>query len=325
MKLFPIVVHFDVKAALRHRWAEKIRHYDSDEISMAKEAAQTRGFAGLEVVAFESRRAQEVAALITTYGGNPRVVPLVREVPLEENLAAFEFAEKLLNGKLDCLICMTGVGTAALVEVLKTRHSLGTLVQAFSRITVVARGPKPTKVLRQLNIPITIMVPEPNTWREILLELDGNSVGVCIRGSRIAIQEYGVSNQPFLAALRERGAEVIPVPVYRWALPEDVNPALAAIERIISGDARVLLFTSSVQVHHLLEIARSIGRREKLLNDLRKCAVCSVGPVCSETLREFGIPVDMTPSHPKMGPLVMEAADCVAGILAKKQNSSALT
>lgn len=291
---------------------------------MAEGPSQTRGFAGLEVVAFESRRAKEVAALITTYGGMPIVAPIVREIAVGENTTAFAFAEKLLAGEVDCVICMTGVGTAALVEILKTRHSLESLVQAFSRVSVVARGPKPTKVLRELNIPIAIMVPEPNTWREILKELDGNSQGFSLSGARVAVQEYGVSNDAFLAALRKRGAEVLPVPVYRWALPEDKGPPVAAIERIISGDARVVLFTSSGQVHHLLEIATSAGRRDALLTALRNCAVCAVGPVCSETLREFGIPVDMTPSHPKMGPLVKEAAECVAGILAKKQNSGTL-
>jgi uroporphyrinogen-III synthase len=289
---------------------------------MAGGPSQTCDFAGLEVVAFESRRAKEVAALIFKCGGNPRVIPLLREVPLEENSAAFEFAERLLAGKLDCIICMTGVGTAALIEILKTRYALEILVRAFSGVTVVARGPKPTKVLRDLNIPIAIMVPEPNTWREIVQELDGNSRGFNLSGARVAVQEYGVSNQAFLGALKERGAEVLPVPVYRWELPDDVGPVHAAIERIISGDARVLLFTSSAQVHHMLEIAANSGHRELLFTALRTCAVCSVGPMCTETLQEFGIAVDMTPSRPKLGPLVMEAAERAAAILARKQNPS---
>lgn len=70
------------------------------------------GFGGLKVVAFESRRAQEIATLISAYGGVPLVAPSMREIPLGENPAAFGFAERLFAGELDAVIFMTGVGTA---------------------------------------------------------------------------------------------------------------------------------------------------------------------------------------------------------------------
>ena len=129
---------------------------------------------GLEVVAFESRRAPEMAALISRLGGVPRIAPALREVPLEENEAAFAFGEALFAGRLDAVIFMTGVGARRLIEVLETRHAREKIVQALAGITVVARGPKPVKVLRELKVPVTIAVPEPNTWREVLEELDEN-------------------------------------------------------------------------------------------------------------------------------------------------------
>jgi uroporphyrinogen-III synthase len=45
-------------------------------------------FKGLRVLTFESRRAAEVSALISTYGGEPLVVPILKEVPIEANPAA---------------------------------------------------------------------------------------------------------------------------------------------------------------------------------------------------------------------------------------------
>lgn len=171
------------------------------------------------MVAFESRRAKEMATQISNHGGIPQVAPSMREIPLEENPAAFTFAEKLFADRIDAVIFMTGVGTRTLVEVLETRCPREKIVRALSQITVVARGPKPIKVLRELQVPITITVPEPNTWREILQALDGNSRGITLKGNRVAVQEYGVSNQRFLRELGERGAQVLRVPVYRWALP----------------------------------------------------------------------------------------------------------
>ncbi len=270
------------------------------------------------MVAFESRRAKEIAALISNYGGVPRVGPSMREVPLEENTDAFNFADRLLAGELDAVIFMTGVGTRTLMEVLGTPYPIQQIVRALSRVTVVARGPKPSGVLRELQVPVTITVPEPNTWHEILQELDENPRGFTVENSRVAVQEYGASNPAFLEELESRGARVLRVPVYRWALPEDLGPLRQALEAILERRARVVLFTNAVQVDHVLRVASEKGLKQRLLDELRNCAVCSVGPTCSEALVANGIAVDLEPVHPKMGTLVYEAAQRAAELLQKK-------
>src|SRR5712692_1660644 len=275
-------------------------------------------FEGLEVAAFESRRAKEIAVLISNYGGVPRLGPSMREVPLEENSAAFDFAKKLLAGELDAVIFMTGVGTRTLFEVLQTRYQPDQIVRGLSKVTVVTRGPKPVSVLRELQVPITITVPEPNTWREILQELDEHPRGFTLEGSRVAIQEYGVPNEAFLEELKERGAKVLRVPVYRWALPEDLRPLLDTLASILDGSARVVLFTNAVQVNHVLRVASEKDFKQALLDKLRSCVVCSVGPTCSETLAANGISVYLESQHPKMGALVREAAQYASELLQAK-------
>ena len=272
----------------------------------------------MEVVTFESRRAPEMAALITRFGGIPRVAPALREAPLEENAAALAFGTALFAGRLDAVIFMTGVGTRRLIEVLETRHARDKIVQALAGITVVARGPKPVKVLRELQVPVTISVPEPNTWHEVLQELDENPRGFTLAGSRVAVQEYGVANEAFLAALRDRGVEVLRVPVYQWTLPQDIQPLRDAIQALVDGRVQVALFTTSVQVEHLLQVAAAEGGKERLLAALEKVVVASVGPTCSETLVNHGIAIDLEPVHPKMGPLVQETAQRAKEILRRK-------
>ena len=289
---------------------------------MGRPTTKTQGLKGLEVIAFESRRATEMASLISRHGGTPVIAPAMREIPLEENSAAFQFADELFAGKIDGIICMTGVGTRTLFEALQTSFSRQKIVSALSEITVVARGPKPVKVLREYQIPITITVPEPNTWREILQELDENPRGFTLQGSRVAVQEYGISNQAFLRELAERGASVLRVPVYRWALPEDTGPLGSALEAISKGRVRVILFTNAAQVDHMLQVASKLGLRESLSKALKNCVVCSVGPTCSEVMRARGLPIDLEPEHPKMGVLVQECADRVRELLEKKDDHS---
>ena len=287
-------------------------------MDMTGTSISSANFDGLQVVAFESRHAAEMASLITRFGGVPRVAPALREVPLEEDSAALAFGTALFGGKLDAVIFMTGVGARRLFDVLEMRHTREAIVKALSGITVVARGPKPVKVLREYKVPITITVPEPNTWREILQELDENPRGFTLAGSRVAVQEYGVPNEDFLAALRSRGVEVRRVPVYHWTLPRDLAPLREAIQALIEGRVQVVLFTNAAQVEHLLRVAGDDGNREKLLEALGKVVVASVGPTCSETLLAHGIVIDLEPVHPKMGPLVQETAHRAKEILRRK-------
>jgi uroporphyrinogen decarboxylase len=287
-------------------------------MDMTETSISNASFEGLQVAAFESRHAAEMASLITRFGGVPRLAPALREVPLEEDSAALAFGTALFGGRLDAVIFMTGVGARRLFDVLETRHTREAIVKALSSITVVARGPKPVKVLREFKVPITITAPEPNTWREILQELDENPRGFTLAGSRVAVQEYGVPNEDFLAALRGRGVEVRRVPVYHWTLPWDLAPLREAIQALIEGRVQVVLFTNAAQVEHLLRVAADDSNHEKLLEALDNVVVASVGPTCSETLLAHGIGIDVEPVHPKMGPLVQETAQRAKEILKKK-------
>src|SRR5580658_7126426 len=130
-------------------------------------------FDGLRVLSLESRRSAEIEKLIRSQGGEPFVAPSMREVPLDANSEAFIFAERLFRGEFDMMILLTGVGTRLLNQTLETRFPAGAFAEALRKLTVVARGPKPIAVLREWNVPVTIAVPEPNTWREILASLDG--------------------------------------------------------------------------------------------------------------------------------------------------------
>ena len=141
------------------------------------------------MLALESRRAAEIAELIRKQGGEPFVAPSMREVPVGSNDAVFAFVERLARGEFDLMILTTGVGTRQLVRVLGERF-----VEGLRHVPIAARGPKPVAALRELGLTPTVVAPEPNTWRELLGVLEGRTE------RRIALQEYGRSNQELIDA-----------------------------------------------------------------------------------------------------------------------------
>jgi uroporphyrinogen-III synthase len=244
----------------------------------------------------------------------------MREVPLESNTEAVAFADGLERGEFDLVILLTGVGTRALIAAIeRVRGSRDRFIDALRRSKIVARGPKPVAALREVQVPVWITAPEPNTWREILSILDSRESELSLRGLRVAVQEYGVSNPDLLTGLRDRGAIVTPVPVYQWALPEDVEPLRAACRALSEGLVDVILFTTATQVVHLLNVAGTVGLGDAVLGGLRKAVVASIGPTTSEELRERGADPDMEASHPKMGFLVREASERATELLRAKR------
>src|ERR1039458_386297 len=267
----------------------------------------TPGFGGLRVVAFESRMAAEVATMIERRGGVAIIAPAMREVPLEDNHAALPIANRLLVGEseFEVVIFMTGVGTRALFQAMETRHQRAPIVAALAAIATVARGPEAVRAMRDLGVEPSIAVPEPNTWREVLSTLASQ---IELKGKRVAIQEYGVSNHELTAGLEARGARVTIVPVYRWTLPADRAPLRAALNAIAAGAADVAIFTSSNQVTNVIQLAEAEGIGDGVKRGFARMAVGSIGPVCSEQIRNYGLRVDFEPEDSKLGHLVEAAA-----------------
>ena len=266
------------------------------------------GFQGMGVVSFESRMADVMAKAILSRGGVPFSAPSLQEIPLENNPEAFAFAEKLLTGKIDVMIFMTGVGARMLMDILALRYSREDVLKKLSSLVIVARGPKPVHALKELGVPVTVTVPEPNTYFEILEALDLSRKSVSLEGRTVAVQEYGIPAEDLMKGLKKRGANVIQVPVYRWALPADTQPLEEAIREIISGKIKIALFTNAMQVRHVLRVAAEKGWETDLRKAFQDVAISSVGPTCSEALRECGLTVDFEPSHSKIGHLVSETA-----------------
>lgn len=273
-------------------------------------------FAGLKVASFESRRADDMARLIEKLGGVARVSPSLREIPLERNPAAIDFANRLITGQIDAVIFLTGVGFRYLLSTIERHVDRQRFLDSLSDITTIVRGPKPAAAMKEVGLTPTLRVPEPNTWREVLATIDGN---LKIGNQVVGLQEYGLPSPSLVAGLEARGAEVMVVKVYHWDLPENVGPLEENVKAIAAGEIDVAMFTSAHQVANLLRVAERLHLVDELRKAMDSMAVASIGPTTSEMLRDHDLPVDIVPEHAKMGQLVVEAAERGAAVILEKR------
>ena len=280
-------------------------------------------FNGLRILSLEARRAMETAKLIRIYGGEPLVAPAMREVSLESQKPVLEFAEALIRGAFDLVIFTTGVGVKALVKIVSDHADREQFLDALRKVKVATRGPKSSSALRELQIPVTVVAPEPFTWRALMSALEAK-FGTSLSGMNIAVQEYGTSNPELLTALAEKSISVTRLPVYQWALPEDTQPLREAVIALAHGHVDVVLFMNAGQVMHLFLMAERMGYVETLHEGFRSTVVGSIGPSTTEGLSAYGVAPDYEPTQSKMGFLVKELAEHSAELLQQKRNAADL-
>ncbi len=274
-------------------------------------------FAGLRVLSLESRRAKEIEAQIRRLDGDAFVAPSVQERVLADHRDALRFVEELESGAFDLVVCMTGAGLAFLRDVVAAHMSVDRLAAGLRRVAIVCRGPKPVPLLREMEVPVHVVVPEPNTWKEIVEAIRTRPE------RRIAVQEYGRPNLQMKVALEDLGAHVTCVAIYRWELPDDIEPLREAARRVAEGHADVVLFTSSVQLDHLYEVSAAMGIQDEVARALRQnVAIASVGPIMTAALESYGLRADIVQNHPKMGSLVKAAAELAGPVLSAKRSQA---
>ena len=279
--------------------------------------SDTAGFSGLHIASLESRRAEDMVRLIEKHGGVSHVSPSMREVPIEPNRPAIDFAYRVMTGEINTVVFMTGVGFRFLIRAIEKHVDKQRFVDALSDITTICRGPKPVAAMRDEGIQPTHRIGEPNTWREILQFIDDNQI--VLANQMIGLQEYGITNASLVAGLEARGATVIPLRVYGWDFPADVAPLEANVRALADGQRDMLLLTSAHQIVNMMRLAEQMGITDKLRQGLKTTAIASIGPTTTQMLSECDLKADIEPTHPKMGHLVVESAKQSQTIVAAKR------
>ncbi len=264
---------------------------------------------GKTIAITEARRAAELASLITKLGGVPYSVPAVREIPLRDLAPALEVLARICRGEVSLIVFLTGVGTRAFFELAAEAGTRDALLRALERMEVAARGPKPVAALHDAGVRIDLTPKEP-TSEGLLRALADHDLD----GKLVAVQLYGEENSFLVEGLRARGATMLDIPLYEWALPEDQEPLIRLIGHLLDGSIDVLAFTSSPQIRHLFAVAERLGLRDQLIGALRDGVVVAViGPVAQRALGEQGLVPRIQPEKGTMGALIHAIAEYLTG------------
>ena len=255
---------------------------------------------GKHIAVLESRLGKQLAELVAQRGGVPFHAPALAELPDLDagKIAALVRSLEARAAKL--AVFQTGVGTKALFNATDSLGLTSKLLENLGRMTVAARGPKPTAALRARGVRIDRSAADPFTTREVLECIRD----VPLKGERVIVQRYGVANTELDHALEARGAEVTEIPTYRWSLPEDTAPLVELIAKLERGEMQAVVFTNAEQARNLFLVSENLNKTEVLRSALNRTLVASIGPVASAALREAGVKVGLESSPPKLGALL---------------------
>ncbi|AQZ61146.1 uroporphyrinogen-III synthase [[Actinomadura] parvosata subsp. kistnae] len=259
--------------------------------------------AGFTIGVTATRRREEFGALLERRGARVVSAPAIRLVPLAEDADLLAATRQSLEAPLDDVVVTTGVGFRGWMAAAEGWGLSADLGEHLSKARLLTRGPKARGAVRAagLNDHWTPSSESCNEVKDYLLAQD-------LRGRRIAVQQHGEPLSDFVAALREAGAEVIEIPVYRWLPYRDISPLRRLISQTISGSVDAVAFTSAPAVHAMLGAARAEGLEEALLAAFGGAVVAAcVGPVTAEPLTSRGVPT-LQPDRSRLGALARALA-----------------
>ena len=253
-----------------------------------------------KVAILESRLGRQMVELVAKHGGVPIHAPALAEVPDVDPAFVKALINDLAKRPAKLAIFQTGVGTQALFATTDRLGVTDDFLEILAATTVAVRGPKPTAALRARHVRIDLAARDPFTTHEVLEAVQT----VPVAGQRVIVQRYGVANVELDDAMKSRGAEVVEIPTYRWALPANTQPLVDLIDALARNEVDAVTITSASQIRNLFSVAATLGRVDALRADLNRTLIASIGPVASSALRELGLNPGLEASPPKLGPLV---------------------
>ncbi len=268
---------------------------------MAIEREVSQPLAGFTIGVTAARRAEEFANLLTRRGAKVVHTPAIRVIPLEDDAGLALATASVLANPPQVVVATTAIGFRGWVEYAEAQGLR--LVEALKPARLIVRGPKAKGAARASGLRES-WSPASESSSEVLEHLVAEGVG----GVRIAVQLHGTPTvwEPTVdlcGELSKAGADVVPVPVYRWMPPTSPEGLDAMVGQICAGELDAVTFTSAPAVASLLTRAQDTGRLEPMLAALRGpvLAAC-VGIVTAAPLTILDVPTSV-PERSRLGDL----------------------
>ncbi|MGI5369636.1 uroporphyrinogen-III synthase [Streptomyces iakyrus] len=255
--------------------------------------------AGFTVGVTAARRADELGALLQRRGAAVLHAPALRIVPLADDSELLAATKEIIEQVPDIVVATTAIGFRGWVEAADGWGLGEELLARLGGVRIMARGPKVKGAVRAAGL-TEEWSPSSESMAEVLDRLLEEGVD----GLRIAIQLHGEPLPGFVEALREGGAEVVGVPVYRWMPPEDITPVDRLLDATVARALDAVTFTSAPAAASLLSRAEERGQLDEVLAALGHDVLpACVGPVTALPLQSRGIDT-IQPERFRLGPLV---------------------
>ncbi|MFJ5728579.1 uroporphyrinogen-III synthase [Streptomyces paradoxus] len=255
--------------------------------------------AGFTVGVTAARRADELGVLLQRRGAAVLHAPALRIVPLADDSELLAATKEIIEQVPDIVVATTAIGFRGWVEAADGWGLGEELLARLGGVRIMARGPKVKGAVRAAGL-TEEWSPSSESMAEVLDRLLEEGVD----GLRIAIQLHGEPLPGFVEALREGGAEVVGVPVYRWMPPEDITPVDRLLDATVSRALDAVTFTSAPAAASLLSRAQERGLLDEVLAALAHDVLpACVGPVTALPLQSRGIDT-IQPERFRLGPLV---------------------
>ncbi|MDL4776589.1 MULTISPECIES: uroporphyrinogen-III synthase [Thermomonosporaceae] len=260
---------------------------------------ESEPLAGFAVGVTAARRHEELTSLLERHGARVVHAPAIRLVPLPDDGDLLTATRACIERPLDYAVVTTGIGFRAWLETADGWGMREALLGRLAETSIVARGPKAREAIRSAGLRER-WSPASEGCAEVIDHLLDRDLD----GARVAVQLYGERHPEFIEALRDAGAEVIDIPVYRWSRTEDSTPLRRLVGQAVTGTVDAVAFTSAPAVAATLAVAAEDGLEEPLLEALRTHVVAAcVGPVTAQALTDRGVPT-VQPERARIGALV---------------------
>src|SRR5580658_8871784 len=228
-------------------------------------------------------QASALSAELRKRGAEVMEIPFI-EIHKPKSFKPLDTALKNLH-TYDWLILTSVNGVEAMWERMqKLSREMGKALEGHPHIAAI--GPATKKAIEQRGAKVDV-VPKEYVAESVVKSLKNK-----VQGKRVLVVRAKVARDVIPHELRKAGAEVDVVEAYETVVPRSSRARLRATLKNPGKRPHVVTFTSSSTVRNFLELLGPAQKSHHRL--LAGIQMASIGPITSATLRELGLPVDIS-------------------------------
>jgi uroporphyrinogen-III synthase len=251
------------------------KHIPDQQADRVAQLVTSGPLAGKRIVVTRShKQADGLSSLLRNFGAEVLEAPVIEIHPPD----SYDSLDKALSNiiQYDWLILTSVNGVEALFARLET---LGLTVDSFQHLKIAAIGPATEERIQDHGLVVDV-VPPRYVAEEVV-----RTLRKLVKGERVLLVRAKVARDVIPEELRHSGAQVDVAEAYQTIIPHDAKERVLEIFENKAPDA--ITFTSSSTVKNFLSVVVGTDLPAKL----SKVKFASIGPVTSDTLREYGLPV----------------------------------